>query len=266
MTHNENFIEIFRDDRLLGFGVRLTRNFAVTAEHCLRDRPSDSELLKVRLPDGTFATGLLKDYDILSDLALLRLGFQQPPPLPEAFFDRVKHGDPWKAVHRLSDSDDFLSGSVVDVSLRYGSTKHRVVNALRLQCDGPCDDHRQFSGSPIEREAPHRASTVLGLLVKRPPYCTAPSDSAFAVTIEEAVRSLAGIRLVVPTGVWPGTGAGSAANGTTGIQTSPLVKPYAVAEESDLEDDSSSRKAIAEALEKSDLGGNIYPLWRGRLS
>jgi hypothetical protein len=262
---DEHFVEIAdQNGERLGFGVRLTRYFVLTAEHCIDARATQDTLLKVLLPDGRHVTGTVHDFDLLSDLALLRLGFPSVPPLPDVYFDHVMTGESWKTTYQIPNADEFLSGSIANTSMEYGRTRELSVQAMQLMCDVASVDYRTFSGSPIERRTRHRPPMVLGIVVKPPATFEAPADTMFAGTVEEAVHRLMGIQVVfLLRDMWPRFAlAESEPSGDPPIHSSSLIKPYLVEEERGMDDPNPSRdQAVLRRIEESGLGDQIPPLW-----
>ncbi|WP_347277111.1 S1 family peptidase [Streptomyces durmitorensis] len=190
--HQKHLIQVFRNNDHIGSGVRLTRYFALTAAHCLGDdRENRMRPVLLRLPDGRHLDGEVQQFDLLADMALLKIVFQkgESVPLPGIHFDVAREGESWTAVHPRPD-DGMLRGTVSDVSVIYQSTGEQAVNCHRLRHDGAHDDVRKFAGSPVGRGEPDPdlPSVVLGLLVARPATTDAPQDTLFAGTIDEAVR------------------------------------------------------------------------------
>ncbi|WP_371750089.1 hypothetical protein OG302_10750 [Streptomyces sp. NBC_01283] len=145
----------------------------------------------LRLPDGRRLEGEVQQFDLLSDMALVKIVFQkgEKVPLPGIHFDAAREGEAWTAARRASDNGR-LRGTVSHVSVIYQSTGEQTVNSHRLRPHGSCDDVRKFSGSPVDRGVPEpdRPAVVLGLLVARPATTDAPEGTLFAGTIDEAVR------------------------------------------------------------------------------
>ncbi|MGB8945044.1 MAG: serine protease [Streptomyces sp.] len=190
--HQKHLIQIFRNNDRIGSGVRLTRHFALTAAHCLGDdKENRMRPVLLRLPDGRRLAGEVQQFDLLSDMALVKIVFQkgEKVPLPGIHFDAAREGEAWTAARRAS-GNGRLRGTVSHVSVIYQSTGEQTVNSHRLRPDGSCDDVRKFSGSPVDRGVPEpdRPAVVLGLLVARPGTTDAPEGTLFAGTIDEAVR------------------------------------------------------------------------------
>ncbi|MEU6992496.1 trypsin-like peptidase domain-containing protein [Streptomyces sp. NPDC046465] len=216
MVYDEHFIEIFRsgcrqggacrrgddcrrdeglgqvDSCRRGSGVRLTREFALTAAHCLRARELKGlDTVMLRLTDGKQVAGEVLDYDRRSDLALLNLTFPEGEDirLPGVCFDDARQDELWKATHQPPDSDDVLTGNVAEISYEYGELQKGVkICALRLNCRASLGDYSVYAGSPVERGGPYGPTAVLGLIVERRAGDGTPGDTVFAGTIREAVR------------------------------------------------------------------------------
>ncbi|MEV0114224.1 serine protease [Streptomyces sp. NPDC050844] len=190
MTHHKHLVQIFRSNRRIGSGVRLTKYFALTAAHCLGDDEEKGKRpVMLRLPGGRRLEGEVKEFDLLSDMALVRIVFRKGEgvALPGVLFGVARRHDSWAATHRPPGNGVGLRGTVAHVSVIYQSTRDQAVNSHRLRHDGSCDV-RKYSGSPIDLTEPDRPPVVLGLLVARPATTDAPADTLFAGTIEEAVR------------------------------------------------------------------------------
>jgi hypothetical protein len=194
MTHPKHLIQIFRGNRRIASGVRLTKYFALTAAHRLGDdREQRRRPVVVRLPGGRRLEGEVKDCDLLTDMALVRIIFRkgESVPLPGIDFDAARPGESWTAAHQPPGNGVVLRGTVSHVSVIYQSTRdNQAVNCHQLRHDGSCGNVQKFAGSPIDRErpGPDRPSVVLGLLVARPAATTASANTLFAGVIVEAVR------------------------------------------------------------------------------
>ncbi|CAM5378328.1 Serine protease OS=Streptomyces alboniger OX=132473 GN=CP975_12860 PE=4 SV=1 [Streptomyces alboniger] len=198
VVYDEYFIQIFREGRRLGFGLRLTRDFALAPAHCMKRRELDGMAsVRLCLPDGKRATGEVQDFDRSCDLALLRLVFQKDEDvqLPAVCFDTARQHEVWRATHQLPDSSEILGGRVADVSHVYGRTRRGMtVTVLRLACSWFPDDHTVFAGSPVERGAPYDWPVVLGLIVEHRAQNGAAADELLAGTVQEAVTQFSRFR------------------------------------------------------------------------
>ncbi|MGY0486335.1 S1 family peptidase [Streptomyces sp. WG-D5] len=250
MVHDEFFIEIFRNDCRLGSGVRLTRDFALTAAHCLdKGELEDAVPVRLRLPDGKHVRGEVQDHDELSDLALLRIVFHRDEDiqLPGVCFDVASEGELWQATHQPPDNGQVLAGTVAEVAGLYRrTTEGAEISALRLLCHQPPDDYRKFAGSPVERGDPYHPPVVLGLIVKRRSGA-APPESVHAGTVREAVRRFECFRIE-----------------DLGREPYPRsVSPYRVepiesAHEPDI------RAAVRKALDEAGYSALVRPQWKRR--
>ncbi|WP_157869166.1 S1 family peptidase [Streptomyces atriruber] len=273
MVHDEHFIEIFRsgcqqgdacrqqgdcrgaeglgqgESCRRGSGVRLTREFALTAAHCLQARELKGlDMVMLRLSDDRQVEAEVLDYDRRSDLALLNLTFPEGEDvvLPEVCFDDARQGEAWKAV-RQPDSADVLTGSVADVSFEYGDPRKNLkVPALRLNCPVGPDDYGMFAGSPVERGGPHPPTAVLGLIIERRAWDGASEHAVFAATIREAVKQFDRFRFRVEDlarDQWP-----------------LAVRPYSV-EATETEQKLRISAAVAEALDKAGYDSLVAVHW-----
>ncbi|MFK4064876.1 hypothetical protein [Streptomyces sp. NPDC029674] len=274
MVYDEHFIEIFRsgcrqggecrrgddcrrDEGLgqdescrRGSGVRLTREFALTAAHCLKARELKGlDPLMLRLSGGKQVTGGVLDYDRRSDLALLNLTFAEGEDvqLPGVCFDDARQDEVWKATHQPPESDDVLTGSVADVSYEYGEPQKGVkICALRLNCHAGPEDYGRYAGSPVERGDPYRPTSVLGLIVERRPGAGTAGDTVFAGTIREAVRQFDRFRFRIE---------------DLAREQWPLaVRPHSV-EATETEQKLRVSAAVAEALKKSGHDSVVTVHW-----
>ncbi|MGW0536657.1 S1 family peptidase [Streptomyces sp. NPDC003032] len=253
MVYDEYFIEVFREERRLGSGVRLTRDFALTAAHCLEGRELEGRVaVRLCLPDGKHATGEVQDYDRASDLALLRLIFQKDEDvqLPGVCFDDARPQELWKATHQPPDGDDILCGSVAEVSYTYGSTgRGGTISALRLDCGWIPDDYAIFAGSPVERGDPYRTPVVLGLIVQDRAG-GAPDGTLFAGTVREAVTRFKRFRFRV--------------EDLAGDPAPPLaVRPFVVGA-TETEKEILIRTAVEDALDRAGFPRVVRVHWTRR--
>lgn len=251
MIYDEYFIEIFREDCRLGSGVRLTRDFALTAAHCLElNELEGRSAVRLCLPDGKQAMGEVQEYDDLSDLALLRLIFHKDEDvqLPGVCFDEAREGELWQATHQLPDTGNDLRGSVAEVASPYRSTQDGArVCALRLDCYRVPDDYGRFAGSPVERGDPYRPPVVLGLIVKLRPGAGPDPKTVYAGTVREAVRRFGRFRIE-----------------DLDREPYPLsVSPYRL-EPTESVDDMRSRAAARDALDRAGYSSVVRLPWKRR--
>jgi hypothetical protein len=254
MTHHKHLIQIFRGGRRIGSGVRLTKYLVLTAAHCLGDDEEKRRRpITLRLPNGRRVGGEFKQFDLLSDMAVLKIvrNGDSIPPLPVIPVDFAEQGDPWAAAHRPPGNGGPLRGTVSQVSAIYQSTRDQVVNAHRLSHDGSYDDVRKFSGSPVDREKPGRPSAVLGLIVARPATTDAPPDTLFAGTIEEAVQRFDIFKIQLQD-----TGQPQSPSGPEPLYT---VIPDPQAEALDRK-----RRSVPAELERAGVGSYVNLRWHHR--
>lgn len=187
---SDHLIEIYRKDKRLGCGVRLTRNLALTAAHCLGEQAlrNPTRRIRLRLADGTGAQ--LEGLHRRADLALIRLTSQNgQAELPRTLFDNAEDGEPWHATHQLNDPIKYLAGRVITASFDYYRTDTgMVVKALQLQSDSSVADAIEYFGSPIARVTQSETPVVLGLLVQPPNGHRHQADTLFAGSVSEALE------------------------------------------------------------------------------
>ncbi|MCX4670868.1 serine protease [Streptomyces sp. NBC_01381] len=190
MTQQKHLIQIHRSNDHLCPGVRLTRYYALTAAHCLGGNKEEcKQPVTLCLADGRELEGEVEDFDLLTDMALLKIVFPKGErvPLPHITFGFAQKNEPWAAAHRPSDNCVALKGTVSHVSVIYQRTDGQTASSHRLWHDGTCDEVHKFYGSPVDRDESGRSTAVIGLLVGRPADTDAPQETLFAGTIEEAV-------------------------------------------------------------------------------
>ncbi|MFJ2773376.1 trypsin-like peptidase domain-containing protein [Streptomyces sp. NPDC087300] len=251
MVYDEYFIEIFRDDCRLGSGVRLTRDFALTAAHCLEENELEGRsAVRLSLPDGKQAMGEVQEYDSLSDLALLRLIFHKDEDvqLPGVCFDEAREGELWQATHQLPENGNELRGSVAEIGTLYRSTGDGArVSALRLDCHRVPHDYDRFAGSPVERGDPFRPPVVLGILVKLRPGAGPDPKTVYAGTVREAVRRFGRFRIE-----------------GLGREPYPLsVSPYRV-EPTEPAENIRIKAAVRDALDRGGYSSAVRLTWKRR--
>ncbi|WP_409237461.1 hypothetical protein [Streptomyces sp. PA5.6] len=263
MAGGDYFIEVFRDGQgagtdgqRLGSGLRISREFALTAAHCLAERELDgAALVRIHVAGGVRPMGEVVEYDRLSDLALLRLSFpkDEDVELPDVRFDDARRNERWRMTLRLSPAFPVLRGSIAEVSCRYGSTRRGAeVSAVRLTCPGGPDDCTPYAGSPVARDDDDwRRHTILGLIVERRPRGSAAPDTLYAGTVREAVRRFDRFRFRVEESA-SGPGADPAVAGS--------VRPYGV-EAADAEEELRVEAAVDAALDRAGFTSVVRVLW-----
>ena len=151
MTGSDYWIEISQHGARLGAGFLLTRRYALTAFHCLRELPSDDEQLELSFAGGEVGPGRVHERSPEADLALIDIlkPHESPVVLPNA--DRASRGDSWSAPYRPGPSDPYLSGDVLSGGMPYVCEAGNSIEALQLDCSQHLGDYSGYSGGPVER-------------------------------------------------------------------------------------------------------------------
>ncbi len=190
MSSTDYWIEIFRQDIRLGAGFLLNQHHALTAFHCVRST-EPGEHLELSFATGEKVPGRVCENVRGADLALIDLLKPRESTLMTPSADKAVRGDKWSAPYRPSTCDPVLGGDVQEGKITYRCEAGLEIEALQLGCSERLGDYSGYSGGPVERHAPGREPSLLGILVEQFPDRQAPgraSDVLFAATIAEALR------------------------------------------------------------------------------
>lgn len=183
------WIEMYRDGRRLGGGLRLTSDFVVTAAHCLGRAPRCGDLVQLRLSPKQYEGTVVELPG--ADLALIKVTLPDDFVAKRPPLDRATSGDPWIATYRPTMTLGYLTGKVTVPSVLMPSPDGELLEVIQLSCRDILGSHHGYSGSPVERE-PHGEfrHAVLGILWQQQPNRRNPEVSSgmlFAVSVGEAI-------------------------------------------------------------------------------
>jgi hypothetical protein len=254
-VQNEHLVQVYRQARRLCSGVRVTRDYIVTTVHCLAEAElSGSEPLRLQMSGSKRVQGMVREYDRLSDLALVELirEARNRDPLPDVCFVDARKNELWTAAHRPPQGRAALTGVVSETAVEYRSTREgQVVTAIRLACDSLPSNVRGFSGSPIDRSTPGEPAAVLGVLVEVPSTHNLPVGAMFAGTIREVVRRFDRFRF----------GIQERADAVGTVQQGPVL--FSVTQEGGGKPNPEARSSIVvrEMMERYNLNGLVGVNW-----
>ncbi|TPQ16756.1 trypsin-like peptidase domain-containing protein [Streptomyces sporangiiformans] len=190
---------MYRNDRLLGGGLRFTHDLVITAAHCLGRNPRRGDTLRLytakAVVDGSdeeMFDGTVVELP-RGDIALIEMHLPRGPGghIPPTTA-RATRDDPWRATYRPTLELGALTGTVSVPSLPKKARDGEVIEVIQLLCPGNLGSHRGYSGSPVELE-PSSAlprGAILGILLQQQPNRAKPqesSDTLYAVPVQEAV-------------------------------------------------------------------------------
>lgn len=191
------WVEIRRDDRLLGAGFLLTKRYVLTALHCLKDVSPGDDNVRIFFP-GAADQGVparVGERSHEADLALVEVLERLPLEVPP-LADCCTAGDRWHGPYRPRHSDPYLGGTVACESVKYQCESGSVIEALQLAVREDFGDYSGYSGGPVERAVLGTQDStdnagVVGILIEQYPdrrNAERASRTLFAATIAEVVR------------------------------------------------------------------------------
>ncbi|MET9681687.1 trypsin-like peptidase domain-containing protein [Streptomyces coeruleorubidus] len=153
MSDREYWVHIGEEDRHLGAGFLLTREYVLTALHCLRRRSSDDARLVLELADGRRVHGWLCDAAEDVDLALIAVEEAHSHRLPLASpTDRPRPGVAWRGAYAPPGENTQLSGRITHVPYRYRSRAGGAFTGVQLTVEQELGDYSGYSGSPVDTD------------------------------------------------------------------------------------------------------------------
>ncbi|HXL95659.1 MAG TPA: hypothetical protein VN969_42610 [Streptosporangiaceae bacterium] len=170
MNGEEYWVEISQGAKRLGAGFLVTRWYALTALHCIRDAEPGLDGLDIRFAGGATVPGRVLRRVPEADLALIHVEIPKSvdrPAVPQ--HDRAAANEMWLNPYRPSRSHAFLTGSVTKMPVMLECVGGDMIETMQLACSQPVGDYSGYSGSPIERSEPPERRRLLGILLEQYP-------------------------------------------------------------------------------------------------
>ncbi|WP_030264822.1 serine protease [Streptomyces violens] len=192
MTRVGYWVDLFQAQRHLGAGFLLTRRFALTALHCLRNLDALDDRVDIALADERRVQGRVCRRAKDADLALIEIAASHELALQVPAAHVALRGDRWWGPYRPAPGDAQLSGGVDHGALRHTCEGGGAIEALQLTADQHLGDYSGYSGGPVEGTSAERDPVVLGILLEQAMDRQSTEHRAanvlFAATIAEAMR------------------------------------------------------------------------------
>ncbi|ONK12592.1 serine protease [Streptomyces sp. MP131-18] len=186
------WVDLYHEEKRLGAGFLLTRNFVLTALHCLRGAGGLDGRLDIALADGGRVPARVRRTADEADLALVEIDDARQITLPLPLAQVAPPGARWRSPYRPFPSDVALSGQV-NHRTRHLCEAGGTIEALQLTVDQQLGDYSGYSGGPVEGADDRGGPFVLGILLEQalsrdPGGGPRAANVLFAATIAEAMR------------------------------------------------------------------------------
>ena len=182
-----------------GAGFLLTRRYAFTAAHCLRNKANEDDQVTVSRGSDC-ANGRVVEVNDRRDVALIQIIGKLDWTVLPVSTDRCVSGDRWLSPYRPASSQSELKGFVLTSPIEFRCRGGDLVEALELEVRQLIGGYHGYSGSPVERdgEPEDRVSdddivsgrSVVGMLIEQDLHRVHESEATnvlFALTVQHAI-------------------------------------------------------------------------------
>ena len=168
LAERDHWVRISAQGEYRGAGFRVTREFVLTAMHCLRKLTSES-LLELELPDGRVIPGRLCNAREKADLALIAIAGASSRELSlAAATDWPRADTRWSSTYHPPEEYKPLSGRVTHAAIRYRSREGGHFQGIQLTVEQDFGDFSGYSGSPLSTDPGFLVQPMAYLLRERP--------------------------------------------------------------------------------------------------
>ncbi|MFD5633613.1 hypothetical protein ACFWJM_05635 [Streptomyces sp. NPDC127077] len=194
-SDDEYWVDLFKDDDLLGGAFFVTRHYAMTLTDCVASLSTGAriELRMVDERDGL--PGEIVGVQPESGLALISVITHPGQCIPIPRMDHVTKGDDWRAPYVPPRVRRQLRGTVDDI-VHDHPQDGPCRTAIHLAADEPVRNHAAYGGGPVERiitEA--EPSPLVGVLMSptSPPFSHSAPHDVVATSIDSAMEAFPGL-------------------------------------------------------------------------
>ncbi|MFI6567418.1 trypsin-like peptidase domain-containing protein [Streptomyces sp. NPDC050534] len=188
------WVRIRAEGMYKGAGFRMTRQFVLTAMHCLRDLSKEARL-ELELPDGAVMHGRLRRSAPQADLALIAIEESSARDLRPAATDWPRPNARWRVTYSPPGDNARLTGNVTDEPYDFHKAEGVTYKGFQLTVEQELKNFQGYSGSPVETEPGH---PVVGILMDEQlsrEYSPVVTNVLYAASVQEAMSLFPEFRL-----------------------------------------------------------------------
>lgn len=195
-SDDEYWVDLFKDDDLLGAAFFVTRYYVMTLTDCIASLESGARIT-LRMVDELRddVHGEVVDVRPEAGLALISVSARPSQVLPMPRMDHAIKGDDWRAPYTPPRVRRPLQGTVDDVVHDHPPDNPCRI-AIHLATDTPVRNYAAFGGGPVERTTSEaEQSPLVGVLMSpdSPPFSLSPPNGVIATSIDSAMEAFPGL-------------------------------------------------------------------------
>ncbi|MEV7004369.1 hypothetical protein AB0N62_43145 [Streptomyces sp. NPDC093982] len=195
-SDDEYWVDLYRNDDLLGAAFFVTRYYAMTLTDCIAAlEPGTRIILRMVDERSDDVHGEIVDVQPAAGLALISVIARPSQVLPTPRMDHATKGDDWLAPYTPPRVRRPLQGTVDDVVHDHAPDNPCRV-AIHLATDTPVRNSAAFGGGPVERITEEAdQSPLVGVLMSpaSPPFSLSPPNGVVATSIDSAMEAFPGL-------------------------------------------------------------------------